>query len=146
VIRLPTVAEFRAICPDDMPGQPPLDQRAWHAGNSGGTTHKVASSKPDAQGFSDLQGNVSEWAIDANGKPVVWGGSFLDAAKDQGRDRVQQPSADWNASDPQMPPSRWWLADGSFIGFRVACEPLPGDNAAAPDAKPAPSATKEPSP
>ena len=144
-MRLPTVAELRAICPDDKPGQPTLDQRAWHAGNSGGTTHKVGSSRADAQGFSDLQGNVAEWAIDANGKPVLWGGSFMDAAKDQGRDRVQQPSADWNASDPQMPPSRWWLADGSFIGFRVACEPLPGDNASASDAKPASPATKEPS-
>ena len=146
VIRLPTVAELRSICPDDKPGQPTLDRRAWHAGNSGGTTHKVGSSKPDAHGFSDLQGNASEWAIDANGKPVVWGGSFADAPKDQGRDRVQKPSADWNASDPQMPPSRWWLADGSFIGFRVACEPLPGDNAETPDAKRASPNPKEPSP
>lgn len=145
-IRLPRVSELQSICPDDKPGQPPLDQRAWHAGNSGGTTHRVGSSKPDARGFSDLQGNVAEWALDAAGKPVVWGGSFMDSPKDQGAGRVQPPSADWNASDPQMPPSRWWLADGSFIGFRVACESLPGDNAPAPDAKPAPAATKEPTP
>ena len=70
-MRLPTVAELRSICPDDKAGQPTLDQRAWHAGNSGGTTHKVGSSKTDAQGFSDLQGNVAEWAIDATGKPPI---------------------------------------------------------------------------
>lgn len=144
--RLPTVAELKAVCPTDASGQPTIDQRAWHAGNSGGTTHRVGSSRADARGFSDLQGNVAEWAIDADGKAVVWGGSFMDAARDQGRDRVRKPSAEWNASDPQMPPSRWWLADGSFIGFRVACEPIPGDNAAERDVAPTTPTRKEPTP
>ena len=31
------------------------------------------------------------------------------------------PSEDWNASDPQIPKSVWWLADGGFVGFRVVC-------------------------
>lgn len=144
--RLPTVAELKTVCPTDAPGQPTMDQRAWHAGNSGGATHRVGSSRADARGFSDLQGNVAEWAIDADGKPVLWGGSFLDPPRDQACDRVRKPSADWNASDPQMPPSRWWLADGSFVGFRVACEPVPGDNAAQRDVAPTPPTPKEPTP
>ena len=142
-IRLPRVAELRGACAAAVEGN--LDDRAWHAGNSGGTTHRVGSAKPDVNGFCDLQGNAAEWAIGDDGQPVVWGGSFMDQPKDLACDRVRAPNSDWNASDPQMPPSRWWLADGSFVGFRVACEALPGDNAAASDAKPASPATKEPS-
>ena len=122
-VRLPRVSELRATCAAGASG--PLDERAWHAGNSKGTTHRVGSAKPDARGFFDLQGNAAEWAIGDDGKPVVWGGSFMDVAKDLACDRVRQPSDDWNASDPQMPPSRWWLADGPFVGFRVAVDPLP---------------------
>jgi hypothetical protein len=25
----------------------------------------------------------------------------------------------WNQRDPQIPKSRWWLTDASFVGFRV---------------------------
>lgn len=134
--RLPKVSELKPLCADGTPGQPPLDRRAWHAANSGRVTHPVASAMADARGFSDLLGNVAEWAIGDDGKPVLWGGSYLDAAKDLARE--QAPSEAWNESDPQMPPSRWWLADAPFAGMRLACEPAPGDNAGAPATKPAP--------
>jgi hypothetical protein len=140
-VRLPKVSELRAACA--AAGSGPLDARAWHAGNSQGTTHRVGSASPDANGFCDLQGNVAEWAIADDGKPVLWGGSFMDAAKDVGCDRVRPPSDDWNASDPQMPPSRWWLADGSFIGFRVAVEPVSGENAAAGTDRPSKEKTDD---
>ena len=29
----------------------------------------------------------------------------------------------WQETDPQLPKSRWWLADGKFVGFRIVCEP-----------------------
>lgn len=132
-VRLPKVSELRATCAAGATG--PLDDRAWHAGNSKGTTHRVGSAKPDGRGFSDLQGNVAEWAIGDDGKPVVWGGSFMDPPKDLACDRVRPPSDDWNASDPQLPPSRWWLADGPFIGFRVAVEPLPEERTTEPTPK-----------
>jgi hypothetical protein len=32
------------------------------------------------------------------------------------------PSPDWQASDPQVPKSKWWLTDAPFVGFRVVCE------------------------
>lgn len=143
-VRLPKVSELRAACAAG--GGEPLDARAWHAGNSKGTTHRVGSAKPDANGFHDLQGNAAEWAIGDDGKPVVWGGSFMDPAKDLACDRVRAPSDDWNASDPQMPPSRWWLADGSFIGFRVAVESNSGENAGAGPAPAPKEKADEPKP
>lgn len=100
----------------------------------------MGAGKPDAAGFHDLQGNVAEWATDEHGKVVLWGGSFQDAASEQGCDRVRRPDPEWNASDPQMPPSRWWLADGSFIGFRVAVDDASGQN---PAAQRAPDSPKE---
>jgi hypothetical protein len=33
--------------------------------------------------------------------------------------------ASLNATDPQIPKSMWWLADGGFVGFRVVCEAPP---------------------
>jgi hypothetical protein len=125
-VRLPKVAELRAAC--EAAGREGLESRAWHAGNSGGRTRRVDAGKRDRNGFHDLQGNVAEWALDENGKPLVWGGSFMDTLAEQGCDRIRRPDPEWNASDPQMPPSRWWLADGSFIGFRVAVDPDPVQN------------------
>jgi hypothetical protein len=130
-VRLPQVAELQAACAAAGGASD-----AWHAGCSGGKTRRVDAGKPDAAGFHDLQGNVAEWATDEQGKVVVWGGSFQDPATEQRCDRVRRPDPEWNASDPQMPPSRWWLADGSFIGFRVAVDDAAGQNAAerrAPD-------------
>lgn len=131
-VRLPRVSELRAAC-----GAAGDAVDTWHAGNSGARTRRVSAGKPDRNGFHDLRGNVAEWALDEAGKPVVWGGSFLDAVSEQGCDRVRRPDPEWNASDPQMPPSRWWLADGSFIGFRVAVEEPSGDNAGASAPAPA---------
>jgi formylglycine-generating enzyme required for sulfatase activity len=126
-IRLPRVSELRAAC--EAGGGDGAESRSWHAGNSGGRTRRVDAGKPDRNGFHDLRGNVAEWALDENGKPVVWGGSFMDPPVEQGCDRVRRPNPEWNASDPQLPPSRWWLADGPFIGFRVAVEVDPVQNA-----------------
>ena len=131
-VRLPRVAELQAAC-----AAAGADPDVWHAGRSGGKTRRVGSGKPDATGFHDLQGNVAEWATDEQGKVVVWGGSFQDPASEQRCDRVRRPDPEWNASDPQMPPSRWWLADGSFIGFRVAVEDASRQNATKPEQSPA---------
>ena len=38
-----------------------------------------------------------------------------------GTRRRQTPA--WQETDPQFPKSRWWLADGKFVGFRIVCEP-----------------------
>jgi hypothetical protein len=70
-----------------------------------------------------MLGNIAEWIIGNDGAPVVAGGSFKDKAEQiHGSSRAKQTPA-WNATDPQFPKSKWWLADAPFVGFRVVCEP-----------------------
>jgi hypothetical protein len=68
-----------------------------------------------------MRGNVMEWCINDKGEGVACGGCYLD----QGATctTVQAADPEWNRSDPQVPKSKWWLADGPFVGFRVVCEP-----------------------
>lgn len=125
--RLPTVRELRSVCPDlDRRGSAEMEESCWHAGNAKGTTHPVDSGKSTA-GFHALWGNVAEWAVADDGTLVLWGGSYLDKPEDMSCERIQRPTPEWNASDPQMPPSRWWLADAPFAGLRLVCEPLPSE-------------------
>ena len=69
-----------------------------------------------------MWGNAAEWVTGDGGRPLVVGGSYRDAADRAGCAAAVTPSDAWNASDPQMPKSVWWLADGGFVGFRVVCE------------------------
>jgi len=122
-----------------------LAEFAWFKDNADAKTHPIASKKPNAWGLFDMHGNAAEWVVGADGKPVTKGGSFKDDAADlEIADRVK-PSAAWNASDPQMPKSKWWLADCSFVGFRIVREM---ESAAKPQSEPptAPSAPKSETP
>ena len=91
----------------------------WHRGNAADRTHPVNASAPDALGLRDMRGNVAEWAMGQDGEPVAKGGAFTDRLDeiDCAARRKQTPS--WNATDPQLPKSRWWLPDAVFVGFRV---------------------------
>jgi sulfatase modifying factor 1 len=103
-------------------GPDKLADSAWFKENSNAAPHAVATRKPNALGVYDLYGNVSEWVKGRDGKAVVKGGSYQDAAeglKVSWRS-PQQPA--WNSSDPQVPKSRWWLPDAPFVGFRLVCE------------------------
>ncbi len=70
-----------------------------------------------------MLGNVGEWATDLAGEPVLCGGTFLDGPADMDPKTRKRWTPKWQESDPQIPKSRWWLADGPFVGFRVVCEP-----------------------
>jgi len=63
--RLPTEAQWEYACRagsnSAAPTQAELNQIAWYQDNSGGTTHPVASKKPNKWGLYDMLGNVSEW-------------------------------------------------------------------------------------
>lgn len=130
--RLPTEDEWEFAClagsagpwscGEDPSGLPRI---AWFAENSDGKTHPVGSL--EANGFSlfDMHGNVCEWVAGRDGRYVVKGGSYLDPAPLLAAWERRPPSRAWNASDPQIPKSVWWLCDAGFVGFRVAMDDVP---------------------
>lgn len=127
--RLPTVEEWRAaVWAGEGATQwaKPAEWR-WLADNANETTHPVATKRPNARGLYDMIGNVAEWCTDADGKPVVLGGSFLTPADDLDAALTdgQRQTAEWTLGDPSFPPSKWWLRNAPFVGFRVVCEEPP---------------------
>lgn len=122
--RLPTVAEWQHACRASVENKQrdvPVAARAWCAENSDEKTHAVATKLPDGFGLHDMLGNVAEWCIDADGSPVVCGGSFQTPPDQLSCTLIERPSPDWQASDPSFPRSKWWLADAPLVGFRVVC-------------------------
>ena len=120
--RLPSEAEWEAAARAD--GTPPdFAATAWTSETSGGPrTHPIGSKAANAWGFHDLFGNVAEWCAAPDGTGVLRGGSYLDSSKDDLLAWRQPNDKAWNRSDPQIPKSKWWLANGPFLGFRVVCE------------------------
>jgi formylglycine-generating enzyme required for sulfatase activity len=123
-VRLPTEDEWEHAAA--APCAAPLPDCAWFAGNSGGVPHPVATRLPNGLGLCDMFGNAGEWVRGRDGRPVLKGGSYGDHLdRLTPAYRAEQTPA-WNASDPQIPKSRWWLSDGPFAGFRIVCEPPGG--------------------
>ncbi|MDX1479473.1 MAG: SUMF1/EgtB/PvdO family nonheme iron enzyme [Saprospiraceae bacterium] len=145
--RLPTEAEWEYACRAGSTGPyhcetSALDAHAWHQGNSGGHYHRAGAKRPNAWGLHDMHGNVAEWTLDQYHpggyqrfagrvtsnpyvKPdrtyprVVRGGSWKDDAT-RLRSAARLPSDKrWKARDPQIPKSKWWHTDASFVGFRI---------------------------
>ena len=82
-----------------------------------------------------MRGNVAEWiapdiVIGPDGEasttpPTAAGGSFIDPLDSCTPTANQVQKSGWNASDPQIPKSRWWLADCDFVGFRIVRDLAP---------------------
>lgn len=67
IFRLPTAPEWEFAASGgskksdyDYAGSYYIDKIAWYKGNSGGTTHKVATKQPNQLGIYDMTGNVNE--------------------------------------------------------------------------------------
>ncbi|MFM7261139.1 MAG: formylglycine-generating enzyme family protein [bacterium] len=121
--RLPTAAEWTALCEQSGIDPKNCDDHAWLRENASEKTHKLASKKADKLGLYDLFGNACEWVDDGSKLGVVAGGSYLDSMADLGCG-VFQPCkpVEWNEIDPQFPKSKWWYSSGGFVGFRVICD------------------------
>ncbi len=146
--RLPTEAEWEYACraggaPVKIEDKDALDKVAWFEDNSEEKTHPVKQKAPNAWGFYDMLGNVTEWvekdpdaqkadeAYDQENPdrptkraetPVSRGGSYKDPAEKISSSQRFPQTSQWNVTDPQNPKSTWWLSDGKFVGFRVVCE------------------------
>ncbi|MFJ6483770.1 formylglycine-generating enzyme family protein [Streptomyces sp. NPDC091682] len=72
--RLPTEAEWELACRAGTTGPRygPLDDIAWHRGNSGERIHEVGGRRPNPWGLYDMLGNVWEWCWDLY-DPEVYG-------------------------------------------------------------------------
>ncbi|MCS7017776.1 MAG: SUMF1/EgtB/PvdO family nonheme iron enzyme [Cytophagales bacterium] len=143
--RLPTEAEWEYACRagsttayhfgDDVSK---LGEYAWFYDNSNGAYHPVGQKKPNAWGLYDMHGNVAEWVLDqyvpdAYAKkgtqpylpaeqlyPIVVRGGSWDDDPDRLRSAARRGSApEWKQRDPQIPKSKWWFTDASFVGFRI---------------------------
>jgi formylglycine-generating enzyme required for sulfatase activity len=125
--RLPTAAEWEHLAQageasDGVPGP----DAAWSDATAGFTTHPVGGRSPNGFGLHDMLGNVAEWVTSDARRPVAMGGSYRDPPEACLPGSSQQQERSWNASDPQIPKSAWWLADCSWVGFRfVTTDEMP---------------------
>ncbi|MFG0330185.1 MAG: formylglycine-generating enzyme family protein [Phycisphaerales bacterium] len=124
--RLPTEAEWEyavraGATNNELAAR--LDELAWHRGNAKRKSHPIKSKAPNEWGVYHGLGGVAEWVTGHDGEPVTAGGHFLMAPEAISPDTRESRSDGWNASDPQIPKSEWWMADCPFVGFRIVCVP-----------------------
>lgn len=120
--RLPTEAEWEYACRAGVSEASDVEKSAWCWENSDDVTHKIGTKSPNAWGLKDMLGNAAEWCVGENGEHVVRGGSWKTKAKDLSAVTRDVETLKWNEADPQNPKSRWWLANGQFVGMRLVCD------------------------
>jgi hypothetical protein len=71
-----------------------------------------------------MLGNLWEYCRDPHdpGDPdiaVLRGGSWQDPAAEISATSRLVFDEDWTLRDPNFPPGRWWIPDGSHLGMRI---------------------------
>jgi formylglycine-generating enzyme required for sulfatase activity len=144
--RLPTEPEWEYGCrvgaeTDFCFGEPVelLDNYAWFAKNSTGTSHFVGALKPNDLGLFDMHGNVYEWCQDAFEAKEKGGSGKTMVDIEQGRDidadknRVTQGGAFDEPAAELLPANS--LLQPSVRNFNVGFRPvrtLPTDGSRVP--------------
>lgn len=122
--RLPTATEWTHLAQGGAGPFDPSDSdtRAWSTANANFTTHPVARKSANGFGLFDMLGNVAEWVMTDTRRPHAMGGSYREPPESCTPTSTMEQDRSWNASDPQIPKSQWWLADCSWVGFRFVTE------------------------
>lgn len=110
---IPTMDEWdHAICGGqnfEFSGSNDLDTVAWTDCNAGGSSHKVATLKPNGYGLYDMSGNVLEWVwfIRDDSSRYCRGGSWFDRG---------------NAAKCTNKELKYGSLQSKTVGMRIACK------------------------
>lgn len=120
--RLPSEQEWVLACGSEP--LVPIDDYAWHFGNSGQKTQVVGRKKPNRHGLYDMLGNLWEYcrdpyAADQPERAVLRGGAWSTHADELTPQARLGFDDDWILDDPNVPPGVWWVPHGDHLGFRV---------------------------
>ena len=125
---LPSEAQWEYACRAGTTGvyAGEIEKMAWFDANSGAQSHPVAQKQPNAWGFYDLHGNITEWCADWYG--AYPGGSVNDpTGVPNGQFRLVRGGA-WSAPAGRCRSAFRLSSPGNhsikFLGFRLALAPV----------------------
>ena len=121
--RLPTEAEWEYACRagSTTPRYGPLDNIAWHDGNSYGQSHPVEQKDPNAWNLYDMLGNVWEWVHDWYG-PYSVSKHIYPQGLESGSYRVVRGGSWGNGASRARAGGRSYFVPGfrsNSFGFRI---------------------------